>query len=492
LLFGLGALLLGACGSSGGEDGTGGSGPGGATGGMHGPVDGGAAGASGGATGTGGAAGGGQGGGTGGGAGGGGKGGATGGSIGSGGKGGGTGGAGGSAGGKGGGTGGLGGTSGGGGAFVSAAHPSLPVVRNLGGPVNTAPKVQLIAYAADSGLKDIEAFLQELTKTTYWSETTSEYGVGTLTILPTIRLTSTPPATITDDDLQTNLLINTSGPGAPWGVADANTIFLFAFPPGTIESSDPTSKCCEAFDGYHSGMSTGTSLVAYAVGCSCPGIDGPNVTDLQQRTVAISHELVEATTDPFPGPATAFGQEDDNDIVWTAVSGGETADMCEFNDDANLVSPGSKYMIQRTWSNAAAALMQNPCVPHSASTIPYFNSYPALTAIPYSGGTTMGVNIPLGQSKTIDVKLSSAAPTPGPWNVVVDDYDQILVGTSSPYLGLSLDKASGRNGDTLHLTITPHTADPTLGGEAFFIFSQYGTAGTPDFQSNVTMGLVTN
>jgi hypothetical protein len=358
--------------------------------------------------------------------------------------------------------------------------------------VNTAPKVQLIAYAADSGLKDIEAFLQELTKTTYWSETTSEYGVGTLTILPTIRLTSTPPATITDDDLQTNLLINTSGPGAPWGVADANTIFLFAFPPGTIESSDPTSKCCEAFDGYHSGMSTGTSLVAYAVGCSCPGIDGPNVTDLQQRTVAISHELVEATTDPFPGPATAFGQEDDNDIVWTAVSGGETADMCEFNDDANLVSPGSKYMIQRTWSNAAAALMQNPCVPHSASTIPYFNSYPALTAIPYSGGTTMGVNIPLGQSKTIDVKLSSAAPTPGPWNVVVDDYDQILVGTSSPYLGLSLDKASGRNGDTLHLTITPHTADPTLGGEAFFIFSQYGTAGTPDFQSNVTMGLVTN
>ena len=106
------------------------------------------------------------------------------------------------------------------------------MVLNLGGPVNTAPKVQLIAYASDPGLKDIEAFLQELTKTTYWSETTSEYASAPLTILPTIRLSSTPPATITDDDLQTNLLLNTSGPTAPWGVPDSNTIFLFVFPPG--------------------------------------------------------------------------------------------------------------------------------------------------------------------------------------------------------------------------------------------------------------------
>ena len=104
----------------------------------------------------------------------------------------------------------------------------------------------------------------------------------------------------------------------------------------------------------------------------------------------------------------------------------------------------------------------------------------------------MGVNIPIGQSKTIDVKLSSVAATPGPWNVKVFDYDQILAGASSPYLGLSLDKASGRNGDTLRLTITPHAADPTLQGEAFFIFSEYGTVGNTDFQSNVTMGLVTN
>ena len=44
-----------------------------------------------------------------------------------------------------------------------------------------------------------------------------------------------------------------------------------------IESSDPTSQCCSAFDGYHSAMQTGTSsFVPYAIGCSCPGIDGPS------------------------------------------------------------------------------------------------------------------------------------------------------------------------------------------------------------------------
>jgi len=50
----------------------------------------------------------------------------------------------------------------------------------------------------------------------------------------------------------------------------------------------------------------------------------------------------------------------------------------------------------------------------------------------------------------------------------------------------SLDRASGQNGDTLRLTITPHAADPSLRGEAFFIFSEYGTVGTADFQSNVS------
>jgi hypothetical protein len=379
-------------------------------------------------------------------------------------------------------------------AFVPAAHPTLPQVVDFDRAILRTPKVQLIIYSSDTGAVDVEAFLQELTHTSYWADTTSEYGVGPLTILPTIRITTAPPATMTDATLRATLTANTSGANPIWGTADPSTIYLFAFPSTTIESGSDGS-CCTDYGGYHTDLTSGATVVPYAVGCACPGSDGSGITDLQERTVNISHELVEAATDPFPDLQPGYREEDNADIVWTLVSGGEVADMCEFNDDANYVPPGSTYMIQRSWSNAAAALVQNPCVPHTSSQ-PYFNSFPALDSITYlpPGGTaftTQGVNIPIGQSKTIAINLFSTAPTGGPWTVLIYDYDQAFVGTKA-YLGLTLDKNTGQNGDTLHLTIAPKTADAQLGGEAFIIFSDLGKPGDANFQSNMTMGLVTN
>jgi hypothetical protein len=386
------------------------------------------------------------------------------------------------------------GSGGAAGGFVPAAHPALPEVVDLNRSILRTPKVQLIIYSSDTGAVDVEAFLQELTHSSYWSETTSEYGVGPLTILPTITLTTAPPATMTDAALRATLAANTSGANPIWGPADPSTIYLFAFPSTTIESSMDGS-CCMEYDGYHTDLTLGTTAVPYAVSCACPGFDGSGITDLQERTVDISHELVETATDPFPNVQPGYREEDDADIVWTLASGGEVADMCEFNDDANYLPPGSTYMVQRSWSNAAAALVQNPCVPHTSSQ-PYFNSFPALDSITYvppggPGFTTQGVNIPIGQTKTIAINLFSTAPTGGPWTVRIYDYDEALVGTKA-YLGLTLDKNNGQNGDTLHLTIAPKTADTKLGGEAFIIFSDLGRPGDANFQSNVTMGLVTN
>ena len=51
---------------------------------------------------------------------------------------------------------------------------------------------------------------------------------------------------------------------------------------------------------------------------------------------------------------------------------------------------------------------------------------------------------------------------------------------------------SGGDGDTFQLTITPTSADSYLNGEAFIIWSDYGNPGDPDFESQLTMGLVTN
>jgi hypothetical protein len=383
-------------------------------------------------------------------------------------------------------------SDGGGGGFQPATHAPLPRVVTLGGPVLATPKVLPILFAGDTGATDVTAFLAELASTAAWGDATSEYGVGPLTILPPVTVANTPK-TISDAGLQSMLASNTGGSSPAWGAVDPQTIYLFVLPAGSIEQ-DSLGACCSEYDGYHEETMVGATAVPYAVSCACPGFDGPSFTVTQERTVDMSHELFEAATDPFPNSHPAYVQEDDADIVWTMVTDGEVADMCEFNDDANVVPDGSKYMIQRSWSNAAAARGDNPCVPASSPT-PYLNSFPALNVITDAalapGFMTQGLSVPIGQSKTIDVKLSSSAPTDNTWSVKVYDYDASIVGTS-PGLTLSLDRSSGRNGDVLHLTLVPKQADPQIGGEAFLIVSDYGKAGDPDFESQLSMGLVTN
>ena len=374
-------------------------------------------------------------------------------------------------------------------------RPALPQVVDLGGTFLASPKVLPILYASDAGGTDILAFLQELATTPYWAQTTSEYGVGPLTILPPVMLSDPAPKSVTDAMLESSLASNTSGPNAAWGAADPSTIYLFVLPAGTIEA-DAEGACCTNYDGYHFqtdvGVGSNTVTVPYALSCACPGFDGPNVTDLQERTIDMSHELVETATDPFPNSDPAFAQEDDADIVWTLVTDGEVADMCEFNDDANVIPPGSTYMVQRSWSNAAAARFENPCVP-VVTTTPYFNSFPQLGNISYDAGqlTTRGIKIPLGQSQTIDVALLSGAPLAKSWGVAAYDYDDVILNTGAGST-LRPPTFTGASGETYRLTITPTRIDSYLKGEAFIIWSDYGNPGDPDFESQLTMGLITN
>lgn len=370
----------------------------------------------------------------------------------------------------------------------------MPRVVTLGGPVLTAPKVLPVVYGSDTGQADVVAFLQELAGSAVWGQATAEYGVGPLTVLPAVTMTGAAPKTITDTALQSALASATNGAAPAWGAADPETIYLFLLPQGTIEQ-DSDGACCTDFDGYHWEAKVGSVSVPYAVSCSCPGFDGPGVTPLQERTVDISHELFEAAADPLPTTAPAYTQEDDADYVWTLVTDGEVADMCEFNDDANVVPPGSSYMIQRSWSNAAAARGDDPCVP-SVTTTPYLNTFPALSSITASGiaagFVTQGLSVRIGQTRTIALTLSSAAPTDKTWTVKAYDYDLDVLGQSSAGLSLSLDKTSGRNGDVIHLTLVPRKADAQIGGEAFLLVSDYGTRGDPDFESQLSMGFVTN
>jgi hypothetical protein len=80
-----------------------------------------------------------------------------------------------------------------------------------------------------------------------------------------------------------------------------------------------------------------------------------------------------------------------------------------------------------------------------------------------------GIVIPVGESRTIDVELFSDGATSGPWTVKASDYAQLM--GSQPDLKLTFDKAQGKGGDRLHLTITRLKSDGALGGAGLFRLS---------------------
>jgi len=393
------------------------------------------------------------------------------------------------AGGGGGGGSGTGGATGAAGTSAVAPHAAQPQIANLGGPVLNAPKLLPIFFAGDPNRLEVEQFLEGVGTSSYWRATTSEYGVGPITVLPAVTLAAAPSGSISDNTLQVELANNTASASAPWGAADPNTIYLFAISP-SMTLTFSTEACCTTFGGYHIETTVNGVAVPYIAACSCPGLTGPGANIVDERTAAISHELIEAATDPFPLSDPAYTGANQSNVVWTLVTGGELTDMCVIQSDAYGYLAGSGWAVSKSWSNAAAARGDDPCVP-AATSIPYFNSVPVLDLIPvdYTGTyETRGLAIPIGASRTIDVDLFSTGVVPHDWDVNVYSYEDYFGGTRS--LNLSLDRTSGRNGDVLRLTITPLRTNPVLGVNPFIVLSTYGSPGQVDFRSHVAMGLV--
>jgi len=216
-------------------------------------------------------------------------------------------------------------------------------------------------------------------------------------------------------------------------------------------------------------------------------VTGYPLTALQWVTTTVSHELQEAATDPFPNSNPAYVQTDNNDLVWTFATGGEIADMCEFNSDSNYIPSGATYMVQRSWSNAAALAGTNPCLP-VPPTGPFFNSMPVFSGLVTADfygepAQTRGVQVPVGASATVDLQLYSQAATSGPWTVSV--YDLNYYTTGGPAANeVTLNQTTGTSGDVLQLTVKALSAAPNGGG--FVVLS------TLNGQQNISMGAVTN
>jgi hypothetical protein len=330
----------------------------------------------------------------------------------------------------------------------SATYPAFkidaPQVVSLGGPTLATPKLVPVYFANDdaSFTAQLTSFMTKLGESAFWLPAVSEYGVGAISSATAVQLTDNAPASIDDADIQTWLASKIDDKTLP--APDANTIYAIYYPDGTtVTLQNETS--CDTFGAYHNNITYTTGDVAYAVMPRCNGWGG---SVLDTTTSAASHEFIEASTDPFPQTNTAYGQADDNHIIWEYIlGGGETGDMCA-QFAASYVTPSDLgFTVQRAWSNAAAEAGHDPCQP--ADKTPYFNSMPVLKdKISIGGGATKGVHIPIGSSATIEVDLFSDADTGAPWTVSASDTS----GAGS--ISFAWDRTTGQNGEKLHLTIT--------------------------------------
>jgi hypothetical protein len=375
--------------------------------------------------------------------------------------------------------------------------PTLPILTNhAGGPVLTSPRIAYVFYPGYPYEADLQAFAQKMTASTFWPATTSEYGVGAITYAGTTDLVGqSAPATLRSTDLAT-WFTTELGKGT-FGPPDAQTIYTIVYPssttlsqPNPILSVLPDIVSCVGFRGYHDNATLAGKSYAYAVIATCD-------TTASSVTRTLSHEWVEASTDPYvtanglftlqAGPQSAFFSVDANHIVWAAMArGGEAGDLCQPEEPSVYYAPTDiGYDVQRTWSNKSGAAGHDPCVP-LLSGQPYFRSAPVLpeqvTIHSAITGTivTQGITIPLGQTKTIDVVLYGDGAFSGPWTVTAEDllykdYGAISGGLIQNTLDFVWDKTQGVSGDTLHLDIK--VTEKSIAGNAhgFVITSTSGS-----------------
>ncbi len=384
--------------------------------------------------------------------------------------------------------------SGGSNGMPSNIYPAFtvpfPLLTDFGGNVMASPNVYPVYFSDDdptvtSKLTDFHSKLGTFTvgSSSYWSQVVSEYGVGALNAKPPIQLTTTAKAafsnmtTIDDSAIQTWLAQQFNTAAAGWPTADDNTLVVLYFPDTytiTLSGGGQSQMSCQTFGGYHQAINLDVAhhnqRVAYAVLPRCGGNANAFSDPQGSVTGSASHEIVEAATDPDPNNNPAFASVDNDDIAWQfLLGGGEAGDLCAQNPDA-FQTFGSPYYVQSTWSNKAAMMGQDPCVPIPTGQV-YFNAFPNIgdATINTSQGafTLKAVQIPVGQSKTIEVDLFSDGPT-GPWSVEARDLNALMGGTAN--LAFQYDISSGQNGQKIHLTITDMTAGQ-MGGNGFFLIS---------------------
>lgn len=305
-------------------------------------------------------------------------------------------------------------------------HPPLWRVTHGTAAVQAAPEIYTVVWQGDEAIgAETADFVDWMLRSDYWTRSLVEYGIGAGVSKGLIVIPSAAPALLGDSELGTlaGMLVSSGQV-----TANANTQVAFLPPPTTTVTAGGIKSCVD-FLGYHS-HNAGAGAVAYSVTSRCDGAAGQAI---DQITDTLSHEAVEAASDPTPRAG----------IVDLSPGQQEIADLCEFGLDAPIDVPpdathptARRYWVQRIYSDARAADgTVDPCLPLPWDH-PYWNVALDPPIVPGAPGS----------SAAIDARLDVFA---------YGDVGTIKWVASSTGADVQPPAGEAKAGDTIAVTITP-------------------------------------
>lgn len=346
-----------------------------------------------------------------------------------------------------------------------AFAPAMGQLDNHGGSVLKNPVIVTVTWAADDKADELETLGDTVGAGQYWKDVTSEYGSGAAVSGDAnhVRITDAPAASMSDQELNAFVAASLTKAENAWPIPTGDAVYILYLPRTTQLLLQGKSACAQGVGGYHDSTVVNGKPTAYAIVPRC-GSSFDNVT------LAASHELAEAATDPYPRSRPAWSGFREDDLAWDFFQQfqSENGDACEFYRDSDL-GPGESdvpFTVQRQWSNASGKAGHDPCVPAFKNT-KYFNVTPLgmedidVDLTPLGGGlaTTKGFKVEVGDTRQIPLGFYSDGPL-GEWALKAIN-GGIAGGRSSGGVDLTLDVASGQNGQKAYLTVTVNAAGKT-------------------------------
>jgi hypothetical protein len=378
------------------------------------------------------------------------------------------------------------------GPFAPAMHGAFPLIQSNGGGVIASPKLLGVFFSDYDNTTGAVAAMNGMPTATmpngenYWSAAVSEYGVGPLTVLPPVMLAQAAPTDPNADPA--SFVSNLVDTNAAFANVDSSTIVAVFYPSTVALSGSCMQDLVGGWGGYHSVAHATKGDVLFAVIGECAHFR-TLMSALDMVTVAVSHETIEASTDPGAGwigldTTTPAG------FAWDALLAGneENGDMCAIGAGYGRPGGAYPYLLQRGWSNKAAmAGNLDPCQPDMLPNEPFVGAYLVMPdTVNASGGnsgtTGPGALVAVGSAKTVEVDCFSFQPT-APFTVGAKQKPAI----SPPELTFVWDRTTCVNGDKLHLTITVQSQGQG-GIEPFMVYAQLPDV--PDSQMAIWAGVV--